>query len=375
MPKSKEDQIVALLQKGWTYRLIAKQLGCGQSTISKYAKKHNLTAEDKEDEGIEETVNEVVEEILKDIPKMSIDKLKTYAVDLLDPLTKQLNSKAENVMRIDQLIDLLPVLAEISEEPTKFNYEVTIPDGSIVAFIADAHLGSNGSEYERFGEYIQMVNDHRNCYMISMGDLIDNFNVRVSGLNVQSLISLDNQKRVAHRYLTRYLDEPQSKILGMIQGNHEERSKVTDDYDFTEWLARTLGVNYFGLRACVKINTIDEKGRLVKSYNSLLAHKHSGHSQWNKAHSALKAEFGLKPETRVDLVAVAHWHEFAMLHQDDCVYVVCKTLQKTSRYGQNQGYPENTERQRGAVAVYLDEGELVPYQNFEKAIKYHGIEK
>jgi len=370
MTKSKEDQIVALLQKGWSYRAISKQLECGQSTISKYAKKHNLTAEDKEAEP--ETVNEVVEGILKDIPKMSIDELKTYAVDLLDPLTKQLNDKAQNVMRIDQLIDILPILAEISEEPTKFNYEVTIPDGSIIAFIADAHLGSNGSEYKRFGKYIQLVNEYKNCYMISMGDLIDNFNVRVSGLNVQSLISLDNQKRVAHRYLTRYLDEPKKKILGMIQGNHEERSKVTDDYDFTEWLARTLGVNYFGLRACVKINTIDTEGHLVKDYKTLLAHKHGGHSEWNKAHSALKAEFGLKPDTRIDLVAVAHWHEFAMLYQDDCVYMVCKTLQKTSRFGQNQGFLENTEKQRGAVAVYLDKGELIPYQNFEKAIAYHG---
>ena len=370
---SKEDQIVALLKEGWKYRAIAKQLECGQSTISKYAKKNNLTAEDKDDDAETEIVNDVVEEILKDIPDMDIDELKKYAVDLLDPLTKKLNDKAESVMRIDQLIDILPILAEISEEPTKFNYEVTIPDGSIIACLADAHLGSNKAEYRRFGKYLEMINNTKNCYMISFGDLIDNFNVRVSGLNVQPLISLDNQKRVARRYLTRYLDNPQEKILGMIQGNHEERSKVTDDYDFTEWLARDLGVNYLGLRACVKINTVDRNNNIVRSYVSLLAHKHKGNSQWNKAHSALKAEFSLK--VNADWVCVAHWHEPATLMQNGTIYSVCKTFQKTSRYGQNQGYPENLPHERGATAVFVDDGQMIHYDDFERAIKYHGVPK
>jgi len=300
-------------------------------------------------------------EVKKELPPMDLKNPKS----LLDPKTQKLYSEYEKDLRTDQLIDLLGPLSKVANRQIFSEFDISIPDESIVVCFADLHIGSPHSDYDLMQDHLKLINKTKNAYIISFGDLIDNFNVKGPDGN-QALISLNNQKLTAERMFTRYLDHPEEKILGLVQGNHEERSSVTDDFDFTEYLAFQLKVNYFGFQSLIHLHVGDY------TQNWLVAHKLAGYSQWNNVHNAIKAQFNFGKKTRIDLVTSAHDHEGAYSKQNRSLYIKCKPYQYTSRWASSIGYANNSFEDLGSISVFFYRGRLQPYEWLEDCILFHG---
>lgn len=290
------------------------------------------------------------------------EKIDENVLRLLDPRTRLIIEQDDE--NIKNLIDLLPALSfnVASEYSTVF--DVDIPDDSIICILADWHIGSIETAYDLLADTIQTIMTYKNVYLLVLGDLIDNFNVRTASLGNQALIPLPRQKQIVEYYL----DVMKERIIGIGQGNHEERSVVTDGYDYSEYISRKHKLNYLGFYATINIHTKNQKGEEIANTKVLAGHKYKGYSIYNPVHQCIRAARELEPTAEV--VIFAHYHNKAIMQTQDKVYIQSGAFQNTSRWARSVGYNANTEI--GANCFVLKEGKVLPYLRFEEAIMIHG---
>jgi len=282
-------------------------------------------------------------------------------IKLLDEEMRVLYEEEDR--KIEEAVQILPVWADRMSTQYGMEFNVNIPDKSIIVFLADWHVGSRYTEYEKLSLMIDDINRYENVYVLILGDLIDNFNVKVSSLGNQALIPLMKQKQIVEYYVEKLAD----KCIGMAQGNHEERSVITDDYDFTEYMARKFKVNYLGFVGMLNIDL----GLTDKKLRILAGHKYKGYSMYNPVHQCIRAKREIDPTA--DVVVYAHQHVKAMLFVNNQYYIQCGTYQRTSRWAQSVGYDPRNEI--GANAIFINNGKIIPYQNAEDALEIHGVLK
>ena len=93
--------------------------------------------------------------------------------------------------------------------------------------IYDVHLGSPECKEQEFIEYINKISKEENTYLVLGGDLIDN-GTRSSVTNPFSATMPPSQQK---REMANILAPVRDKILCIIPGNHERRSKKEVDDD------------------------------------------------------------------------------------------------------------------------------------------------
>ena len=107
--------------------------------------------------------------------------------------------------------------------------------------ISDVHLGSPECMEQEFIEFINNVAKEEHTYLVLGGDLIEN-GVRNSVGN--SVYKQKFPPSVQKREMINILKPVKDKILCMVAGNHEFRSKKDDDDDIMLDIASALGIEH-----------------------------------------------------------------------------------------------------------------------------------
>jgi len=164
--------------------------------------------------------------------------------------------------------------------------------------IADVHYGAYACMVDKFKEYIDWIASRDDVYCFISGDLFENSHGDSNnGISHYEQIT---RPRDQVDEMTELLAPIANKILWIIPGNHEDRSR-TRDYDPSERLAERLGVPYSYEPVFVDINWM---GNVFTFYDQ---HGRSG-SQTNGG----KINAATKPQEMQDFVhftIMAHVHD------------------------------------------------------------------
>ena len=98
-------------------------------------------------------------------------------------------------------------------------------DTATIYPLADVHLGAEGSDWQNFYELVNRISQERDTYVTLQGDLIDN-GLKNSVTNVYRATMRPYEQK---REMAKALEPIRDKILCIIPGNHERRSKREAD--------------------------------------------------------------------------------------------------------------------------------------------------
>lgn len=146
------------------------------------------------------------------------------------------------------------------------DFEYTFDESIILKYIADLHIGGETTEHKKIATDIKDIKEHSNIKLILGGDLIDNFSkYSVGGGIHQQEIPVTRQKEIAE-WICKYLGK--DKVLGVLQGCHEEWSYRGDGFDFGKYLSNKIGTVYLGKRALLTLNVGENSYKVYCDHNS-----------------------------------------------------------------------------------------------------------
>lgn len=116
--------------------------------------------------------------------------------------------------------------------------------------VSDLHLGSRQCDLELFRQFVSMVLDKPNRYLIINGDMINNNIIGAVGSPYEDTMTPREQKK----RLKRELEPIAKRILCVVSGNHERRTKKVNDENPLEDIADYLGVPYREEDAFLKLS-------------------------------------------------------------------------------------------------------------------------
>ena len=129
------------------------------------------------------------------------------------------------------------------------NYLTLIPLG-------DIHYGSKDCDVDVFKAHIDMIKKIDNCAVVLMGDLISTgTRDSVGAGSYDDIYTPDEQ----YDRMLEFLEPIKDKIIGALQGNHEERVRNSTSFDINKMFAKDLEVPYlqYGAALKIKVNEIN----------------------------------------------------------------------------------------------------------------------
>jgi len=219
----------------------------------------------------------------------------------LDPKTMELTKRDSFFEQTEWTEeDFIEEMNNIDKKTAKtigYNYfKFKFSESIIFLPIGDLHIGADTTIHSEIAKIVKFVHDHPNVKVVLVGDYIDNFGKFGPGGGVhQQAISITKQKELAE-WIAKYL---KGKILGVIQGCHEEFSYRADGFDFGKYLANKADARYLGKQAILELEVGEN------TYTVLVDHN----ERWS---SSLSMCHGLKQTARFfkdfDLGIGAHRH-------------------------------------------------------------------
>lgn len=135
----------------------------------------------------------------------------------------------------------------------------------------DLHAGSATYNEKKTKEIIQFIKEN-NCVVLLMGDLAENANKKSIGAGVY------NQKMIPDeqiKYLRNLLEPIKDKCIGMIKGNHEERTYKDSGIDICNILSYELNIPYCWWEFFGSI-VGDKRGYSIYAVHSYTSNKRAG---------------------------------------------------------------------------------------------------
>jgi len=157
----------------------------------------------------------------------------------LTPKNPNLSSMNITELDFDEWID------KIERKKKKSSYdlfEYSFDESIILKPIGDSHLGSDTVLYKQFWDDVKFVKKTPNCKTILLGDYIDNFTKFSPGSAVYDQLMPPAEQKVKIEWLVRYMGN--DKILGIVQGCHDEWSYRNDTFELGRYLAEKIDVPY-----------------------------------------------------------------------------------------------------------------------------------
>lgn len=167
----------------------------------------------------------------------------------------------------------------------------------------DLHIGDPKTDEALFRRFIYYVAEAPNRFLIGIGDLMNN-GIKSSVSNVYNETMSPREQR---KWLERELQPVKDRILLLLDGNHEYRSKKEVDLSQTEELADNLGVRYFEDEAAIKIRFGKDCHSKSISYCIYVTHGATGGKRPGAAVNNLEL-LALSLEN-CDVVIVGHSHK------------------------------------------------------------------
>jgi len=144
---------------------------------------------------------------------------------------------------------------EVIEKNIPYSTASTVnPETFRIYPIGDIHAGSLHCAEKDIKAKVQQVTETDNAYVILMGDLADCILKDDKRFDIGGLapwVKKDNILESQRRWLGELLEPlaTQGKILGSLTGNHEEKTHLHQQYDFTRNLCSDLSIPYAGYSA------------------------------------------------------------------------------------------------------------------------------
>jgi len=167
-----------------------------------------------------------------------------------------------------------------------------------VVFLGDSHFGSPQFDRERFLSMLNYCLKHR-IYVFLMGDMIELATRHSVGGGVYEQ-EFNGQSQ--HEQMVEWLKPLAKKklILGLHQGNHEERVYKESGVNISKAMSRELGIPYLG-DACWNTFRVGKQVYSIYSLHGRTGSKFDG--------TALLALERLAAPFHADLVAMGHAHK------------------------------------------------------------------
>ena len=233
---------------------------------------------------------------------------------------------------------------------------------AIVLFSADWHLGSISVDYKSFQESIELILNTPHVYMITVGDLTDNFR-RFSSLQpvLSQLASPKDQNRMLRSLLNEFWKK--KKWIAACWGNHDvQRDEVVyGESTVKDELSKNLV--YFNGKGTLKLLVGDQE------YIIRMSHDFKGNSIYNQLHAAMREMHFYYPNA--DIFVCAHKHTPAITNTYE--YGQRKCFIRTGAFEIDSGYSKRFWGSGviGVPAVVLrsDRHEVFAYPGLEELLE------
>lgn len=231
--------------------------------------------------------------------------------------------------KIETLIDsFISYLEEISDTKEKlysdyqsshcFSIEITEYKHVMIMFVADLHIGSIYTNYQKVIEFWKFILEKDNVYVILNGDLIDNFDLPltryISGINSQ-VITPELQRELFLKFLNALIAK--KKLLACVLGNHEAFSPQFPYFK----LIQNIPVSPNRMLLNLKVS--------FQRYKIALVHKSRFNSILNPLHSNWRELTTMYPDADIIVTSHTHLPAFSVIPYPDNGKYIERVLIKT----------------------------------------------
>lgn len=180
-----------------------------------------------------------------------------------------------------------------------------------ILFLGDIHLGNPGCDTEKVKRSVEKILNDPTLYWLGMGDYCENnnpdnqrslatYDKEMAGIMGQQGLSLLSQQVRAIRHVFGPIS---SKCIGLLIGNHEDRTMTHDDFKLL--LTEPLKVNYLGDKSYIALE-FRFRGRTIHTYKLIVGHSDYA-GQYNGTVSMAAQRFMGSYED-FDIFAFGHTH-------------------------------------------------------------------
>ncbi len=176
--------------------------------------------------------------------------------------------------------------------------------------ISDLHIGAKESMIEKWKEFVKQLKKEPNSYITIQGDMMNN-GIKSSITDVYGEIMPPSKQK---KWLAEQLEEVKDKILCVVPGNHEARSKrEVDDYPLYDVCCKLDIEDRYRENAAfviIRIGKKDQNGLKNPTYTMCVMHG-SGGGMYTGASVSRNERFGTVIDN-LDILVVGHSHKVAM---------------------------------------------------------------
>lgn len=245
--------------------------------------------------------------------------------------------------------------------------EINFDYGTVgLVFMADLHLGNAGVDYARIDREIDLILDTPGMYVVTVGDLIDNFIIgRLMQLRMNESPMVVQKEWVLVRRVMRRLAP---RLIACVSGNHDNWTYVLSGVDYFQEVTKQIQPHVLyakdELRSIVRVG--DHEFRLRAR------HKWRGFSMYNPTHGTERgAKFDDYP-FHIGVAAHTHAGGYSRdfnVHGENATAILCGTYKRKDSYAIVEGF-SRPNRSTAVTAIIDDEGGLMGVNNLRMARNY-----
>jgi hypothetical protein len=233
-----------------------------------------------------------------------------------------------------------------------------------LAFVADQHIGSPGTDIERVFAEAEIIASMPNTRAVCVGDTLDNYIVpKLQHLNFNNRIAITDQWVMAEEYVKRL------RPLAWVNGNHDG-----------DWTMNTTGMDH--LRRMIALHAPDaiydaDDCRIAVSvagveFPTRIRHKWRGNSIYNPTHGIERSQ---KWDQDFVLGVGAHTHQCGVARQFSAggkhgLAVLCGSYKIHDTYAVELGLPKPNGSTAMAVLFDAETESMTGFDNLEAAREY-----
>ena len=174
--------------------------------------------------------------------------------------------------------------------------------------IGDTHVGSVNCDEKKLKDLVEWVRKTPDTYVIGMGDMIEAINVSDPRFAIDSLMEggkeIDNLLYKQIKRVAEILKPIAPKIIGLLEGNHEEKAKKFYHVDATSILCEKLGVQYLTYSALIRLQF--KRGISVQN---VMVYAHHGFGGGTTVGGKLNKIQKLATNFLADIYLMGHVHD------------------------------------------------------------------
>lgn len=233
---------------------------------------------------------------------------------------------------------------------------------ALIAFVADVHLGSPGTNIERVYEEQDLINNTPGAYTFLLGDIADSFLVgRLKDINTTHDITIPEEWYLVEDYFARW-----KNLIGVVGGNHDAWSHSLVGMDLHRKLIADGKVLYDtdDMRVTVNVGPYPIKFRL--------RHQFLGRSQYNVSHAAEKSIKFDDPWP--DILVSGHTHTGALARElshagKRKIAIQLGSYKAVDEFAIRLGFPQ-TDNSTAAAVIVMPDGSYMATGSLKAACQY-----